>query len=163
MSSDLTFVRARPDHLPRFEQIRAAAFAPVFASFKRLLGDEIYALAQAPDDAAQPALLVSLATDPRWELYAAERGGAVVGFMAVRLDHDRKLGEIGLNAVDPAHAGQGVGTAMYEFAIERMRQAGIEVATVATGNDASHAPARRAYEKAGFNAQVPSVWMCRLI
>jgi hypothetical protein len=34
-------------------------------------------------------------------------------------------------------------------------------ATVATGGDASHAPARRAYQKAGFEAQIPSVWMCR--
>jgi hypothetical protein len=35
------------------------------------------------------------------------------------------------------------------------------VATVATDGDASHAPARRAYEKAGFTAHIPSVWLCR--
>ncbi|WP_437957583.1 GNAT family N-acetyltransferase [Sorangium sp. So ce119] len=68
---------------------------------------------------------------------------------------------IGLNAVDPAHAGKGIGTAMYEFALARMRQSGMKVATVATGGDPSHAPARRAYRKAGFDVEIPSVWMCR--
>lgn len=50
---------------------------------------------------------------------------------------------------------------MYDFAIARMKAAGMRVATVATGADASHAPARRAYEKAGFTVQIPSVWLCR--
>jgi hypothetical protein len=50
---------------------------------------------------------------------------------------------------------------MYHFAITRMKEAGMRVATVATGGDASHAPARRAYEKAGFAVQIPSVWLCR--
>lgn len=36
-----------------------------------------------------------------------------------------------------------------------------EAATVGTGGDPSHAAARRAYEKAGFDAVIPSVWMFR--
>jgi GNAT superfamily N-acetyltransferase len=81
--------------------------------------------------------------------------------VAIRLDRDTRAGEIGLNAVDPARAGAGIGTAMYEFAVRFMQQAGMRVATVATGGDPSHAPARRAYQKAGFDVQFPSVWMCR--
>jgi hypothetical protein len=50
---------------------------------------------------------------------------------------------------------------MYAFALSRMREVGMRAATVSTGADASHAPARRAYEKAGFAAHIPSVWMCR--
>jgi GNAT superfamily N-acetyltransferase len=146
----------------RLQAIREAAFAPVFASFRSLLGDEIYELAQARDDAAQGELLASmLAPSSIWEVYVAARGGELLGFAAVRLDRERALGELGLNAVAPAHAGRGVGTALYEFALERMRQAGMKVATVATGGDPSHAPARRAYQKAGFSAEIPSVWMCR--
>ena len=84
-----------------------------------------------------------------------------VGFVALQLNHETHVGEIGLNAVHPDHAGKGVGTAMYDFAIARMQAAGMRVATVATGGDPSHAPARRAYEKAGFTVQIPSVWLCR--
>jgi hypothetical protein len=41
----LTLRPARAADLPRLESIRDAAFAPVFASFRRLLGDELYELA----------------------------------------------------------------------------------------------------------------------
>jgi ribosomal protein S18 acetylase RimI-like enzyme len=91
----------------------------------------------------------------------AESGDEVVGFVAIRVDRETHVGEIGLNAVDPAHAGKGIGTAMYELAVARMKEAGMKVATVATGGDPSHAPARRAYRKAGFDVDIPSVWMCR--
>jgi GNAT superfamily N-acetyltransferase len=69
------------------------------------------------------------------------------------------VGEIGLNAVDPAHARSGIGSAMYEFALGRMKGAGMKVATVGTGGDPSHAPVRRAYRKVGFDAEIPTVWM----
>ncbi len=39
----------------------------------------------------------------------------------------------------------------------------MKVATVATGGDLSHAPARRADRKAGFSVEIPSVWMCRTL
>lgn len=160
----LDLAPARLDQLPILDEIRQAAFAPIFASFRSLLGDELYRLAQAREDEAQGALLVSLLQpDSGWEVYTATQTGEIAGFVAVRLNHETKIGEVGLNAVHPKFAGRGLGTAMYEFAVERMKQAGMRVATVATGGDDSHAPARRAYSKAGFDAVVPSVWMCRLL
>jgi GNAT superfamily N-acetyltransferase len=153
---------ARPEHLARFEEIRAAAFAPVFASFRAILGEEMYAIAQARDDAAQPELLASLLrADSGWEVFAVEHDGVIAGFLSIRLDRERKIGELGLNAVHPDHAGRGIGTTMYELAVARMREAGMRVATVGTGGDPSHLPARRAYQKAGFDVQIPSVWMYR--
>lgn len=161
---DVLLRPAMADDLARLEEIRVAAFAPVFASFRLLLGEELYDLAQAHEDGAQGLLLASLlAPGSGWQVHAAETAGEVVGFVSVRLNRDTQLGEIGLNAVHPGHAGQGIGTAMYEFAIERMQEAGMRIATVATGDDASHAPARRACEKAGFAARIPSVWLCRKI
>jgi ribosomal protein S18 acetylase RimI-like enzyme len=152
----------RTEDAARLDEIRRAAFAPVFASFRSILGDEIYAAAQAREDEAQGGLLASmLAAGSGWEVYAAELAGQIVGFVSVQLNHDTHVGEIGLNAVDPAHAGKGVGTEMYNFSVGRMKEAGMLVATVGTGGDPSHAPARRAYRKAGFNVEIPSVWMCR--
>jgi GNAT superfamily N-acetyltransferase len=152
----------RADEQPHLDRVRHAAFAPVFASFRSILGEDIYKLAQAPADERQGELLVSLlAPESGWEVYAAEMAGTVVGFVAIQLNHETHVGEIGLNAVHPDHAGKGIGTAMYHFALARMKDAGMRVATVATGGDPSHAPARRAYEKAGFTVQIPSVWLCR--
>lgn len=146
------------------EQIRQAAFAPVFASFRAVLGEEIYRRAQAHEDEAQGEQLTSLLReDSVWEVYCAELQDQVVGFVSVRLDEDRLVGEIGLNAVHPDHAGKGIGTSLYEHALARMREVGLRVATVATGGDPSHAPARRAYVKAGFDVEFPSVWMCQVL
>ena len=148
------------DDLPYFENIRQAAFEPVFASFRSILGEEIYAVAQAHEDEAQGEYLSSLlVSEPEWKVYAAEVNRTIVGFVSIQLNHKTKVGEIGLNAVHPDYAGQGIGTKMYDFAIEKMKQAEMRVATVGTGGDPSHAPARRAYEKAGFNVQISSVWL----
>ncbi|MGB3293254.1 MAG: GNAT family N-acetyltransferase [Phormidesmis sp.] len=161
-SSDVVMRLATAADLPDLDTVRQAAFAPVFASFRSILGEEIYALAQAPEDEAQGQLLISLfAPESGWSVYAAEIEDAVIGFVSIQLNLDARVGEIGLNAVHPNYAGRGVGTTMYKFAIERMKEAGMKVATVATGGDPSHAPARRAYEKAGFAVQIPSVWLCQ--
>ncbi len=46
---------------------------------------------------------------------------------------------------------------MYRRVLELFRQAGMQVAAVVTGLDEGHAPARAAYRKVGFTAEVPSV------
>jgi ribosomal protein S18 acetylase RimI-like enzyme len=159
---DLAFRRAFPEDEPRLQAIRRAAFAPVFASFRSLLGDELYDLAQRREDEAQEAMLSSLlAPDSVWELYVAESGGEIAGFVSVQLNHETGVGEIGLNAVDPPRGSAGIGTAMYELVVRRMVESGMKVAMVATGGDSSHEPARRAYRKAGFDKAIPSVWMVR--
>ena len=153
---------AGAEDLPQLESLRQAAFAPIFASFRSILGEQIYEIAQAAEDSAQDELLASvIAPGSGWEVYAAEVNGTIVGFISIQLNLETQVGEIGLNAVHPEQAGLGIGTVMYRFAVARMKEGGMQVATVATGGDPSHAPARRAYEKAGFTVQIPSVWMCQ--
>ena len=153
---------ANGENLAELESIRQAAFTPIFASFRAILGEEIYELAQAAEDRAQDKLLASaLASDSDWQVYAAEVDDTIVGFVSIQLNLETQVGEIGLNAVHPERARQGIGTVMYSFAVAKMKEVGMQVATVATGGDPSHAPARRAYEKAGFTVQIPSVWMCQ--
>lgn len=161
-SSGVIIRAASVNDLPRLDDVRQAAFAPVFASFRSILGEEIYDLAQAHEDKAQGDYLSSLfELESDWKVYAAEVDHTVVGFVSFQLNKDTRVGEIGLNAVHPNYTGRGIGTKMYGFALERMKAAGMKVATVGTGGDPSHAPARRAYEKAGFTVQIPSVWLCQ--
>ena len=161
-ASEAVFRRHAAADLPAMHEVRRAAYAPVWASFKALVGEEMWALALATSEAEQAALLETLCQGEKGEeVYVAEAAGEIAGFVAVLLNAESGLGEIGLNAVAPAHAGRGLGSAMYAFALERMREAGMRGAWVSTGGDASHAPARRAYEKAGFTASIPSVWMVR--
>ena len=46
---------------------------------------------------------------------------------------------------------------MYERVLELFREARMEYARVRTSLDEGHAPARRAYEKAGFDRSLPDV------
>ena len=153
----------KPDDLPALQRIRQAAFQPVFQSFRTLVGEQIYALALVESDAEQATLLDDLCRARPEQVLVAELGERVVGFVSFTLDLEKRIGEIGLNAVHPDHAGQGIGTRMYQHVMAHMKERGMALVTVGTGGDPSHAPARRAYEKAGFGPAIPSVFLYKLL
>jgi len=153
-----------PADLPALQRIREAAFAPVFRSFRVAVGPEIAALAFAHADSDQAQLLNDIcAAGSAHTVLVVVIGQETVGFISFTLDADRRTGEIGLNAIHPNHAGRGLGTWMYEHILVRMKALGAALATVGTGGDPSHAPARRAYEKAGFGPAIPSFHLYRLL
>lgn len=154
----------RPEDLDALQRIRARAFEPVFSSFRRMLGARIAGFTLANAEKEQAQILAELCTaDAPQTVFVATLGERPVGFVAVILDLESKVGELGLNAVDPDHAGRGIGTQLYRFALKEMKAAGMKVAVVGTGGDPSHAPARRAYEKAGFGPTLPTQWMYRAL
>jgi len=63
--------------------------------------------------------------DPR-QVWVAEIDSEIVDFITVHMYHDRKLVEIVNNAVSTAHHHKGVSTKMYEFVLEKIKQAGME-------------------------------------
>lgn len=151
-----------PSDLPALHAIRAAAFAPVFASFRSIVGPEIAALGLATAEQEQADLLDAIAKPENGHsLAVAEANGAIAGFVSWKPDIAPGIGEITLNAVHPDHGGRGIGTALYEHALAALKVAGMQLATVGTGGDPSHAPARRAYEKAGFSTHLPTIYMYR--
>ena len=60
------------------------------------------------------------------------------------------MGWIDIIGVDPAYQRRGISARLTEFAIDHMRRQGMDIAVVETGGDPGHAPARAAYEAAGF-------------
>jgi len=151
-----------PADLPTLHAIRAAAFAPIFASFRSIVGPEIAALGLATAEQEQADLLDAIAKlDSSHAIAIAESGSTIIGFVSWKNDPATKIGEITLNAVHPDYGGKGVGTALYEHALAALKAAGMQLATVGTGGDPSHDPARRAYEKAGFTKHIPSIYMYR--
>jgi ribosomal protein S18 acetylase RimI-like enzyme len=150
--------------LPAMQQLRQAAFKPIFQSFRDIVGEQIYSIALVKSDSEQAELLESICkSGSRHQVFVVEVNEDIAGFVSFSLNHDRRVGEIGLNAVHPNYAGRGIGTKMYEFAVARMQESGMVLATVGTGGDPSHAPARRAYHKAGFGPALPSVFLYKLI
>lgn len=126
------------------------AWAPAFASLEQTLGSEIFRR-QHPDWREDQRRAVEDVCDAKkGRVWVAEVDTSVVGFVAIELhSHERNMGEISMLAVDPAYQGGGIGTALTEFALDRLKDAGMTVAMVETGGDSGHAAARRTYEKAG--------------
>lgn len=165
MRTEDTLIRAfATADIERLQIVRAIAFAPVFASFRALLGEAISAVALATAEQEQAALLQRLCTeDPNARVLVAERQGDPVGFVAVTFDRAQGIGELVLIAVSPGAAGAGIGSALIAHALAAMRSEGLRVAVVGAGADESHAPALRAYEKAGFSAGIPSKHLYQML
>jgi GNAT superfamily N-acetyltransferase len=127
------------------------AWAPAFASLERVLGPNIFRR-QHPDwREDQRRAVEDVCASQETRVWVAEVGGETVGFVATGVfDPDLRMGEISMLAVDPDHQTGGIGTALTEFALECLKDAGMKVAMVETGCDPGHAPARRTYERAGF-------------
>lgn len=139
-------------------EIAVAAWTPIFAFYRQTLGEELFEAA-CPNWQEEKARQVRLACDPqnRAMVCVAEKEGQVVGFITFYANDASRIGEIGNNAVHPDFQGMGIGTRMYQHIFDRLGRLGMRFVKVSTGGDPSHAPARRAYEKAGFSIQLPSV------
>lgn len=144
----------RPFHstdMDRVLEISILAWTPVFESFRQILGATVFSIIYPDWQAEQRRGIAAACQDTDGgSAWVAERDGAVVGFIVFHLNQETKVGVLGYNAVHPDHQNLGIATAMYELALDKMKQAGMIAANVGTGGDSSHAPARRAYEKVGF-------------
>ncbi|NUQ01845.1 MAG: GNAT family N-acetyltransferase [Armatimonadetes bacterium] len=146
--------------LPQVDAIAVACWTPIHASFRQLLGDDVY-LARYPTEQTWQESKISqirshFAHRPE-QCWVVAQGDQVLGFVTFLLDSEQSVGTIGNNGVAPDSAGQGWGTFMYRHVLQHFRAAGLRLATVGTGLDWGHAPARRAYEAVGFGSPVPMV------
>lgn len=80
----------------------------------------------------------------------AVEGNQMAGWVCTRLHPEDSMSEVYVLAVDPIHQGKGVGRALMDHSFDVGRKAGMSMVLVETGDDPGHAPARRAYEAAGF-------------
>ncbi len=131
------------------------AWAPVFASLERVLGPEIFGRLHPDWREEQRRAVENVLVGKVGRVWVAELDGSAVGFVSVDVfDSERSMGEISMLAVDPDRQSGGIGTALTQFALDRLKDAGMKVAMVETGGDPGHAAARRTYEKAGY-VQLP--------
>lgn len=148
-------IPAQEEHLAAAADIAIEAWTPIREVFRRELGDVLY---EAAFDGWQEAKRNGVMQELRsGRGFVAIMEGRVVGFISYTVNEARAMGTIGTNAVSSSCRGHGVGPAMYAFVQEEMRREGMKFASVTTGGDDGHAPARRAYEKAGFKRFLPSV------
>jgi GNAT superfamily N-acetyltransferase len=94
-----------------------------------------------PDDAIREVWAEALA-DPKVEVYVAELDGRAVGGVSVG------KGYLGTLYVLPAYQGRGVGSALHDLALERLRAMGFQEAKLWTLRE--NGSGRRFYERRGW-------------
>ncbi len=116
-----------------------------------VLGDEIF-LPLHPDwKATQAAAVRSSCTSRNRDVFVALVDERPVGFVTVGLNAFHKgMGVIDIIGVDPEYQRRGVAARLTAVAVDHMRREGMDIAVVETGGVPGHAPARAAYEEAGF-------------
>ncbi len=145
-------------------RICIAAFTPVHEGFREALGDELFGIEHSNWQAEYRKTFAKVGDgDGPDQVFVAEQDAQLVGFVFTHIDQSRKMGEIGLNAVDPDWQGKGIGRTLYARAIDHLKRIGAKAVYVGTGGDAAHAPARKAYEAVGFDRAIPSLHLYRLL
>ena len=150
-----------PQDVPTLCAIAVAAWGPIYAWYRERMGAELFA-ALHPDWQAEKAGQVRRACQPGSpaRVFVAEQEGRVVGFCTVYTG-DHGVGELGNNAVHPAVQGQGIAQRLYERAMAHLAEQGMRFVCVSTGGDPAHAPARRAYARAGCDIELPELTLYR--
>ena len=136
-------------------ELSLRAWAPVFASFRGVLGEEIFLHLYPEWSAMQAAAVERVCRDEAMPTWVADHDGRVAGFVAIvhdRQEDEPDSSEIEMIAVDPEHQRRGIAADLIAYAVDRMREHGSRLAVIGTGGDPGHGPARAAYEQAGFTA-----------
>jgi GNAT superfamily N-acetyltransferase len=148
----------------RVLDVCVSAFTPIHRLFEETLESEIFACRYHGWREQYADYLGKISSsDPAVKVYVVEGAGALVAFVFTIMDCKRKIGEVGLNAVDPGHQGKGIGKMMYEFALNDLRKRGAEIAYVGRAAIPRHSPARAAYEAVGFDKAVAAVHYFRTL
>lgn len=140
----------RDEDVEAIVELSIRAWQPVFASMEAIMDPKVFGHFYPDWRVDQAKAVRTVCTAKEQAVFVAECDGAPAGFVATKVDHESKMGEIYMVAVDPPCQRRGIGRALTDFATEQLRQAGMKVAMVETGGDPGHGPARRTYEQAGY-------------
>ena len=140
-----------PNDINDIVELSLLAWEPVFISWERILGSDLYPIAIYPNwRIGQKEVVEKVCHDEKINTWVAEVDWKVVGFVAYELNDTNKVGEVQMLAVHPEFQNHGIGTELNTFALQKLKEGGMKLAVVGTGGDEGHAPARKSYEKAGY-------------
>ncbi len=150
-----------PADAERIGEIFDQNWTAINLNYKSLIGDELYDIYYG-DLKTRMEGNVKMIKERSLQsetCFVTEVDGVVAGFATYRTaeKNGKLIGIVGFNGVDGAYKGRGIAGRHYALIFEKMREAGCVAAQVHTGLDNMHAPARRAYEKAGFQKNLPDI------
>jgi len=153
--SQILIRKAKPEDMESIVQITAEAFEGYTVSY---LLEKKYGVkfGGKPWREWKGAELKAFCENSLDRVYVAELNGVVVGYMTYNLDRAKRIGSVGNNAVSPAYQRRGIATNLLKAVLETFKEEGMGYAQVGTME--IDIPARRLYEKAGFEELSKSVY-----
>ena len=133
---------------PGVLELSLRAWGPVFEAMEPAVPD--YAFYPDGWRTRQASDIEAILDGEEDRLWVAACQDGVFGRVGVRLHPEDRMGEIHVIAVDPHHQHRGIGAALIDRALGAMREAGMTIAMVETGDDPGHSPSRAVYEARGF-------------
>jgi len=140
-----------PD-LPRLISLTIETFRPFYEDYvHHLMGDEVFEHQHGHWQQDYRDELPAL-HDPESgrQIAVCETGGDIVGYVSWKIGPKPRHGEIYILAVSLESRGHHVGRRLCNHAIAQMKQSGVDVVGIGTGDDDFHAAARGLYEGLGF-------------
>ena len=145
----------REEDLLKVMEIANIAWQPIRKMSREALGDSIADILNPAGDDVSKGLQVKEQIDGgAYGIAVCEHEGELVGVITYAINGI--WGEICNNGALTSTGLKGIGQTMYKYVMEEFRKAGVKVVKVTTGLDDAHAPARRAYERAGFSRHLDS-------
>ncbi len=126
------------------------AWEPVFESIEGAMDPDVYREMHPDWRVTQRDAVTAVCADQETHVWVASDESRVVGFVALKVHGDDRMGEIYMIAVDPDFQRRGIATRLTDHSLDWFKRAGMSIVMVETGGDPGHAPARRTYESSGF-------------
>ena len=130
--------------LDRVGEIARQAWQRIHDSYRKSIGEEMHLYLYTNWEAEKEAQVRRhWENHPDWfRVVESVETELIVGFITFRIDDAKSMGTIGNNAVALEAQGDGIGTMMYNYVLDLFREHGLKYASVTTGLDEGHAPAR---------------------
>ena len=133
-------------------ELSIAAWRPVFDSFATILGTPLFDYLHPPDWRSYQRASVrrTCESDEIDAFIVVAEDGTIAGYVALAYDLEQRMGVVEQIAIDPRHQRHGYARTLMNFATGQFHDKHLLFASVGTGGDPGHAPARALYEATGF-------------
>lgn len=139
------------DHRDEVIELSIRAWGPVFERLRPAVPRYVYdSFWPAGWEVRQRADIAAVLDAAPNTVHLALEDGKLLGWVSVQLHPEDDMGEVHILAVDPTVQRRGTATALLEHAFAVVREAGMRMVMVETGDDPGHAASRATYEAVGF-------------
>ncbi|SFV37475.1 Acetyltransferase (GNAT) domain-containing protein [Devosia crocina] len=148
---EIRIERFKADQETQIVQLSLRAWGPVFDAMRPVVQPYVYDNF-FPDGWAvrQRSDVERILQQDADNVWVALLEDTVVGWVGLAFHSLDQMGEVRIMAVDPTFHRRGIAAALLQFSFDIIKQRGLKMVMVETGDDPGHAAARAAYERAGF-------------